>query len=376
MTRRVSVGVIGLGSIAQIQHLPNLAALSGLFRITAVADISPGLNRAISQRLPGRVFTSADWQEVCSHPDVEAVLLLTSGAHEQVTEGALQAGKHVFAEKPLCLTVEGAQRLHALALARDLVLQVGYMKLHEKVLDDLRRELQRIGEVRQIRHSVYHPQDSVVLSHTDTLGFDDADSAVLAEAAAFEERRTIEALGNVPPRWGRLYRNVLAASLIHSVSFLRGVIGHLPSVAFADMWPPASPRSPTTPPSLLAHGQYSDHTGVELSWLWLPSYPGYRETFEAHGAKGSIQLRFANPYRRDRAARFTVRRKEGITRYEGGDDSPFVRELRHFHDAVITGDHPPDALGAAADISWLQDMVAALGLRSGMVVGGEAGARQ
>ncbi len=105
---RISLGVVGLGSIAQIQHLPNLARLEDLFRVTAVADISPGLNRAIADRLPGEVFTSTDWREVCNHPDVEAVLLLTSGAHEQVTEGALRAGKHVFAEKPLCLTVGGA----------------------------------------------------------------------------------------------------------------------------------------------------------------------------------------------------------------------------------------------------------------------------
>ena len=57
-----------------------------------------------------------------------AVLVLTSGAHEQVTEGALRAGNHVFSEKPLCLTVEGAERLHTLASARGLALQD---RLHE-----------------------------------------------------------------------------------------------------------------------------------------------------------------------------------------------------------------------------------------------------
>ena len=376
MSRPVSLGVIGLGSIAQIQHLPNLARLPDLFRITAVADISPRLVTAIADRLPGTVFTSTDWRQVCSSPDVEAVLVLTTGAHEQVTEGALRAGNHVFAEKPLCLTVEGAERLHGLASDRGLVLQVGYMKLHEKVLPDLRRALGAIGGVRLVRHSVYHPEDSVVLGHTDTLRFDDGDRGVLAEAAAFERQRTIEALGDLPSEWGRLYRNVLAASLIHSVSFLRGVMGELPRLTSADLWPPAPSRATGSPPSLSARGAYADHGRVELSWLWLPSYPGYRESFQAHGTDGSVEVRFPNPYRRGRSASLTIRSAEGTARHGGGNRAAFLRELQSFHHAITTGQCTEDALGAGRDIAWLQDMVAALALRSGAMAGGEAGRRR
>ena len=376
MSRRVSLGVIGLGSIAQIQHLPNLARLPDLFRVTAVADISPRLVTAIADGLPGRVFGSTDWREVCSHPDVEAVLVLTTGAHEQVTEGALAAGNHVFAEKPLCLTVEGARRLHGLATDRGLVLQVGYMKLHEKVLPDLRRALGTIGDLRLVRHSVYHPEDSVVLGHTRTVAFDDGDRRVLTEAAAFERQRTTEALGDLPPEWGRLYRNVLAASLIHSVSFLRGVMGELPRLTSADLWPPALSRAEASPPSLSARGAYPDHGRVELSWLWLPSYPDYRESFQAHGTAGSVEIRFPNPYRRGRAASLDIRSAEGNARHGGGSRSAFERELRAFHHSIATGERLEDALGAGQDIAWLQDMVAALALRSGARAGGEAGARR
>lgn len=375
VSRRISVGVIGLGSIAQIQHLPNLARLEHLFRVAAVADISPRLTRAMAERLPEPTLASADWREVCSNPDVEAVLVLTSGAHEQVTEGALRAGKHVFAEKPLCLTVEAAQRLHARAAADGLVLQIGYMKLHEKILPGLRRELERIGDLRLARHTVYHPADAVCLGDTETLRFDDADRTVLAEAAAFERDRTVEALGELPEDWGRLYREVLAASFIHSVSFLRGLKGRLPRLTFADLWPTSPPRSPTTPPCLTARGVYPDESRVEMTWLWLPESPAYRESFEAHGVRGSIEVRFPNPYLRDRAASLTVYRGETVTRIDGGDESAFVRELRDFHQAIVTGRHPRDALGAAQDTAWLQDVVAALADGRGHAAGGEAGRR-
>ena len=371
MNRRISLGVIGLGSIAQIQHLPNLAALDHLFGVTAVADISPRLNRAIADRIPGPVFTSTDWREVCSHPDVEAVLVLTSGAHEQVTEGALRAGKHVFSEKPLCLTVKGAKRLHTLASARGLALQIGYMKLHEKVLPELGEGLDALGDLRLVRHTVYHPDDSVCLGHTETLRFDDADQSVLVESAAFERQRTVEALGVLPQEWGRLYREVLAASFIHSVSFIRGVMGELPRLTFADLWPPFSPRSPTVPPSLLARGEYPDQTRAEMTWLWLPASPAYRESFQAHGTGGSLELRFPNPYLRERAASVTINSGDRVIRHQGGSESAFVRELRAFHDAITSGKHPPDALGAAEDIAWLQDMVAALAEGNGITAGGE-----
>lgn len=375
MNRRISLGVIGLGSIAQIQHLPNLSRLESLFKVVAAGDISPQLNQAVTKQHPGVVFSSTNWREVCTHPDVEAVLLLTSGAHEQLVEGALRAGKHVFSEKPLCLTMEGATRLHTLASTRGLALQVGYMKLHEKVLPELRNGLQEIGELRLLRHTVYHPDDSVCLGPAETLRFDDADQNVLFQAAAFEHRRTVEALGDLGREWGRLYREVLAASFIHSVSFLRGVMGRLPRLTSADMWPPQPPRSPTEPPCFLARGEYADHSRVEMTWLWLPSAPAYRESFEAHGTEGSLKLRFSNPYLRGRSASLAVKTKNTTGRFTGGDESAFVRELRHFHSAITTGNHPQDALGAREDIVWLQDMVAALAGKQGLIAGGEAGKR-
>ena len=374
MDRPISVGVIGLGSIAQIQHLPNLARMESRFRVAAVADISPQLTRRIADGLAGEVFASTDWREVCAHPEVEAVLILTSGAHEQISEGALKAGKHVFAEKPLCLTVEGARRLHSLATEKGLALQVGYMKLHEELLPQLREGLDAIGDLRLVRHSVYHPEHSACLGPADTLRFDDIDHRATAKAAEFEERRTRQALGDLPARWGRLYRNVLAASFIHTVSFIRGVMGGLPRLTATDMWPPLPSGVPAQPPCLTARAEFPGHTGVEMTWLWLPETPAYREAFEAHGTRGSLEFRFPSPYL-DQTASLVVKSGDAAVRHPGGTESPFTRELKAFHRAITTGLPTSDAAGAAQDTAFLQDMVAALARKDGLTADGEAGRR-
>lgn len=369
----VSVGVVGLGAIAQTQHLFNLALLNDLFRVVAVADLSARLAATIAERLPAPVFASTDWREICAHPQVEAVLLLTPGAHRIMTEEALLAGKHVFSEKPLSLTVAGANLLATLARQTGRVLQVGYMKLYEQVFSDLVAGLELIGLHRLIRHTVYHPSHQSQFAHLDLLRFDDVDQSTLDAAADYELERTAEAIGDLPDQWGSLYRKFLVGSVIHTVSILRTAWGELPRITHAEMWPTSPPRSPDQPPSLHVRGEMADHTRVELSWLWLPSYPAYQETLEVHGSKGSVELSFPQPYLRHRTADLTIRHRQRPVRLKGGAESAFVRELRAFHAAITTGNHPPDAAGAAADLAWLQQMLATLARRDGVITGGESG---
>lgn len=371
--RRVAVGVVGLGVIAQTQHLGNLALLASLFRVAALADLSPRLTAAIADRMPGTVFTSTDWREVCRHPEVEAVLLLTPGAHQRMAEEALSAGKHVFSEKPLSLTVAGARRLAAVAEAGNRALQVGYMKVHEQAFGDLRTGLEGIGDHRLVRHSVYHPSHDFQYAHAEVLRFDDADQDVLDAADAYERERTVEAIGDLPHRWERIYRKFLVGSLIHTVSVLRTALGELPRITLAEMWPPDSGLPHGRPPSLFARGELSGHARVEMSWLWLPSYPAYRETLEILGTEGSVELLFPQPYLRRRTAELTVRHRRSAQRRMGGGESAFVRQLRAFHRAITTGAHPRDARDTATDIAWLQGMLAALVREEGLEAGGEAG---
>ena len=364
--KRVSVGVVGLGAVAQAQHLPNLLSLDDLFRIEAVGDLSPRLTAFIADRLPGPVFTSTDWQDICGHPQVEAVLLLTPGAHQKMSEQSLRWGRHVFAEKPLSLTAEDALRLAAVAETTRRVLQVGYMKVHEQVFSRFTAGLDEIGQHRLIRHTVCHPTHRSQLSHLEIVRFDDADQTILKAAEAHEEACVNRAIGNLPADWNRIYRKFLVGSMIHTVSVLRTAWGELPRITLAEMWPPSTSRPRDQPPSLHIRGVLSDGGRVELNWLWLPSSPSYRETLEAHGDKGSLEVSFPQPYLRHSGADLTISNQEGLTHCRGGSETAFVRELRAFHTAIITGDHPRDARDTAVDLAWLRQTLDSMASRAGL----------
>src|SRR5438067_3775180 len=98
---RLRVGVIGLGAIAQIHHLPNLEQLRDEFEIASICDLSPRVVDAIGSRYAGARRTT-DWRDVCEDSSLDAVLLVHSGSHAQQAGAALEHGLHVFAEKPLC----------------------------------------------------------------------------------------------------------------------------------------------------------------------------------------------------------------------------------------------------------------------------------
>src|SRR5437868_5371608 len=122
----VRLGVIGCGAIAQIQHLPNLASLRDEFCVEILCDVSPELARAVAADFHVPRYTS-DYEEVLA-ADMDAVLLCHTDPKTEVAVAAFEAGKHVFIEKPVCYSLEEADRMLAAARAAGAVAQAGYMK--------------------------------------------------------------------------------------------------------------------------------------------------------------------------------------------------------------------------------------------------------
>lgn len=94
------VGIVGLGVISQayLDTLRNHPAV----RITAVADLDPARSAAVAAELPGAEAVSVDQ---LLGGDVDTVLNLTiPAAHAEIALRAIDAGKNVFAEKPLAVT--------------------------------------------------------------------------------------------------------------------------------------------------------------------------------------------------------------------------------------------------------------------------------
>jgi len=91
VSRRLRLGVVGTGLIAQVMHLHYLAELAGSYEVAAVCDAVPDSARACADRYRiGAVFT--DWRELVAEP-LDAVLVLTSGSHAPIAVAAAEAGR-------------------------------------------------------------------------------------------------------------------------------------------------------------------------------------------------------------------------------------------------------------------------------------------
>jgi predicted dehydrogenase len=111
------VGIIGCGNISRA-YATKLAGLPDL-ELAACADIDAGRAGALATEFGVSAVLSPD--ELVAHPDVDVVVNLTvPRSHAAVTRAALEAGKHVYSEKPLALDVREGTRLVALARERGL----------------------------------------------------------------------------------------------------------------------------------------------------------------------------------------------------------------------------------------------------------------
>jgi predicted dehydrogenase len=125
--RRLRVGVLGAGQIAQSAHFEacTKAANADLYAICDVAD-------DLRERMVithGAEKSYNDYDRMLSNPNVDAVIIATADVfHVPASIRALEAGKHVLCEKPVGVTVEECRDLKAAVEKSGKTLQVGHMK--------------------------------------------------------------------------------------------------------------------------------------------------------------------------------------------------------------------------------------------------------
>lgn len=125
-TGPVGIGVWGAGNFGTAVLLPALKKLPTV-RLVGVSTASGMSARHAADRF-GFGYAAADRQQILDDPAVEAVAILTPHhVHAAQTIEALQAGKHVFCEKPLALTADELFAIEDVLAGRpDQILMVGY----------------------------------------------------------------------------------------------------------------------------------------------------------------------------------------------------------------------------------------------------------
>lgn len=118
MRTKVKIGVIGCGQISSI-YLQNCTQTFDILEVVACADLVPEL--AQRQAKEFNVPLACSVEELLAHPEIEIVLNLTAPtAHAAINRRILEAGKHVYTEKPFALNAADADEVLALAQAKGL----------------------------------------------------------------------------------------------------------------------------------------------------------------------------------------------------------------------------------------------------------------
>jgi predicted dehydrogenase len=322
--RRLRVGVLGAGPIAQFAHFEalNKARNAELYAICDLAEDLLAQMEAVHR--PRRAFS--DYAAMLADPDVDAVLIATADQfHVPAARQAIKAGKHVLVEKPL-----GANTAECLPLRDDvhasgLALQVGTMRRFDPGIafarDFVRDE---IGAVIALK--AWYCDSAYRYRMTDTL--------------QPLPRRSAEALrppGEPKSDRRRYYMLGHGSHLIDTARFLAGheittVQATLAERAGAHCW--------------FVGIQFADGSIGHLD-LTMSVEMDWHEGFHVYGEHGSVVAKSFQPWylRASEVECFSAKDRQ-YHRPLGEDAHFWRRQVEGFADTVLTG---APQLGAGVD---------------------------
>lgn len=363
------MGIIGLGGIAQMMHLPHLAEYDERFELAALADAHRPTLQAVGAHYHVRDLY-ADYNALLARPDIDAVGIFHGGSHRDSVIAALAAGKHVFVEKPLAWNAREVEQIAAAAHGTDAILQVGYHKRYDPGFVAAREMVSAMPDIAYARITVLHPEDTlgwaahrvrrgdgaIIEGHRDAPPFAAAvESSLQGLAEGALSPAVDEVLGaRRTDRRLRLAYGMATVSLIHQVYMLWGFLGAPEDVLHTDVW-----RDGLSIHSLIG---YPGGLRVALDWHWLGGLKDYKEEYAFFSSDQRIYLTFPSPYFRNFPTPITVQGHEGETAWEKriivNYEEAFRNELLAFHDNVLAGRQPQTGLDEAlAHARFIQRMI-------------------
>jgi myo-inositol 2-dehydrogenase/D-chiro-inositol 1-dehydrogenase len=233
MTKPIKVGLIGLGEVAQLMHLPILAD-DQRFEIAAISDVSPSLCAYVQKRY-GVPVVHGDADGVITDPNLDAVFILTPDhLHADLLEKAIRSGKHVFIEKPACLTADQLQPLLALEQQPGQVVFVGYMRRFSRAFTELKKRLPALDTIRHVRiRDIIRESPFFVAQTRNVFKPTDVPQEVIDDGRARTQAMLRSVMGeDCPPDALRAYQ-VLTGLASHSFSAMRDLLGAPKGVRYA-----------------------------------------------------------------------------------------------------------------------------------------------
>lgn len=160
----ITINCIGVGHWGP--NLVKVFATHPEARVGAVCDLSQERLALVKRNIPTIARFSTDPQATIADPEADAVVIATPvSSHYELTKAALEAGKHVLVEKPLCQSVAEGEELLALARQQGKLLSVGHVFLFNNAVRGV-RNLIRSGELGKVSY-IYSTRTNLGPFRTD-----------------------------------------------------------------------------------------------------------------------------------------------------------------------------------------------------------------
>ncbi|MCM8817717.1 MAG: Gfo/Idh/MocA family oxidoreductase [Candidatus Omnitrophica bacterium] len=162
MKKTIKIGVIGAGGrgrLARLAHQPENG-----FELVAGVDKNQEVLREFKEKFP-EAFISTDYRELLEIKEIDAVFVTTPDfLHEEHALAAIEAGKAVYLEKPMTITIDGCDRVLKKAKEKKVKLYVGHNMRHMAVVLKMKELIDSgiIGDVKVgwCRHFIAYGGDA------------------------------------------------------------------------------------------------------------------------------------------------------------------------------------------------------------------------
>lgn len=332
--KRLKVGVIGLGEVAQIIHLPILEMLAERYEIASLCDISQQLLQVMGERYRvSRLYT--DPHELAAQEDLDAVFVLNSDEyHAECAIAALKNKKHVLIEKPMALNQADAD---AIIQARDEAqkqVMVGYMRRFAPAFVQAVEQVKSMEAIQYARVRDIIGQNRLIIEQSsNVLRFQDIPEEMLRDRSERGMKMVLEAIGEAPPELVSAYR-LLCGLSSHDLSAMREIVGVPNRVKAAAKWNGGRYIS--------ALFEYDDfYTTFETG---VDDQRRFDAHIEVYSKTKSVKVQYDSPYIRHLPTKLIVTEtvgdafSESVIRPTFKD--PYTHELEYFYDVVTKGVQP------------------------------------
>jgi predicted dehydrogenase len=355
VSKRIRVGVIGCGEVAQIIHLPTLRDLPELFEVTALCDVSKTVLDGVGAQWPG-AERFATHGELISQGNVDAVLIANPHVyHAAVALEAMAAGKHVLLEKPMCINLAEADALLAAEKRHGVLVQVGFMRRYAPAFTEAVERLasQRDKIILARVHDVIGMNALIIDNTSNVIRGKDLPPELIAQTKHAMADAVEIAIGVRDGGRARAYEILLGLGS-HDISAMRELLGYPKRVLNATQRLGGLVLTAT-----LDYGHYVCQYETAIDHL-----ARFDAHLEVYTDQEVLRVDYDTPYIRHLPARLNVLSTQGPSGLSTASSFPtrydsFGVEWRAFYENLTKGLTPKTTIAdAREDLVLFEDMLA------------------